>query len=40
MELNEVTNANLRFLASNESKCYFDRNRVYKVFKDNIDVES
>ena len=40
MELNEVTNANLRFLDSNESKCYFDRNRVYKVFKDNIDVES
>lgn len=40
MELNEVTNANLRFLDSNESKCYFDRNRVYKIFKDNIDVES
>ena len=40
MELNEITNANLRFLDSNESKCYFDRNRVYKVFKDNIDVES
>ena len=40
MELNEVTNANLRFLDSNESKCYFDRDRVYKIFKDNIDVES
>ena len=40
MELKEVTNTNYKFIDSNESKCYFDRDRVYKIYKDNIDVES
>ena len=39
MKLKEVTNTNLKFLDSNESKCYFDKDRFYKIFKSNIDVE-
>ena len=39
MKLKEVKNTNLKFLDSNESKCYFDKDRVYKIFKSNINVE-
>ena len=39
MKLKEVTNTNLKFLDSSESKCYFDNDRLYKIFKSNIDVE-
>ena len=40
MKLKEVINANFKFLDSSESKCYFDNDRLYKIFKSNIDVES
>ena len=40
MKLKEVINANFKFLDSSESKCYFDKDRLYKIFKSNIDVES
>ena len=40
MELKELINANLKSLDSNESNCYFDKDKVYKIFKNNIDIES
>lgn len=40
MDLKEVINENFKSLDSNESKCYFDKDRVYKIFKNNIDIES
>ena len=40
MDLKELINANLKSIDSNESKCYFDKDRVYKIFKSNIDIES
>lgn len=40
MELKELINANFKSLDSSESNCYFDKDRVYKIFKSNIDIES
>ena len=40
MELNEVTNKKFKLLDSRESINYFDNDKVYKIFKNNIDVES
>ena len=40
MDLKELINANFKSLDSNDSNCYFDKDRVYKIFKSNIDIES
>ena len=40
MKLKEVTNTNLKFLDSNESKCYFDKDNYAELDVSKFDKEA